>query len=93
VARHNLLAAANARALEELERDPGGKPGRAPPPEAQMIWCCPNPSCGATFPTEAHFLKHGRMFRDEKAGLPRYASEKWLAEHWEVWRGMGHPTN
>ena len=20
-------------------------------------------------------------------------AEKWLAEHWELWRGMGHPTN
>ena len=59
VSRHNLLAAANADALDELERDPGG-PGRAPPPQAAMIWVCPNPSCGATFPTEEHFLKHGR---------------------------------
>ena len=39
VSRHNLLAAANADALDELERDPGG-PGRAPPPGVVPARAC-----------------------------------------------------
>ena len=58
------------------------------PTEALPLWVCPNPECGATFPTEEHYLKHGLPMWSPPEGakglLPGESEEGWAARLGEM---------